>query len=237
MREVSRNLNLEARADKDKVLDAIAEELMKNTEIKSFFKYSGVVAFVGVSGVGKTGLIAKLATHVARTKNEKIGIIRIQLSKEESSDPLVVFAKAVHVPYRLVQNAEELTTALQDLSQCQFVFIDTPGISPRDHQSLDKLQKIIRANSLGESRIRIEFVISSTTRDLELHEQAKAFTVLKPESLMFTKLDEAYSYGVIYSLSKKLNLPVSVFSTGKKVTQDWENATAERLTASILNII
>ncbi len=237
MREVGRKLNTGDRADKDKVLDAVAEELLKNTDIKPFFQNSGIVAFVGVSGVGKTSLIAKLATHAARVKNEKIGMIRIQLSKEEGADPLVVFAKAIHVPYRMVQTADELTSALQDLSQCSTVFIDTPGASPREPQVIQRLQKILRANALGELKIRIQFVVSSTTRDLELHEQAKAFLTLKPESLMFTKLDEAYSFGVIYSLSKRVQLPVSVFSTGKKVTEGWENASAERLTASILNII
>jgi flagellar biosynthesis GTPase FlhF len=50
-------------------------------------------------------------------------------------------------------------------------------------------------------------------------------------------MDETFSFGSIYSLSQRLRLPVAIFTTGKKVTEEWENASAERLTASILNIV
>jgi flagellar biosynthesis protein FlhF len=239
MREVGRDLSVEARADKDAVLDAVADRLLKKVETRNFFSQNvqngnqELNAFVGVSGVGKTALLAKLATNAARSRNEKIGLIRLHLSNDEGMDPLSVFAKALHVPYRQVSNAEELSVAIQDMSQCQRIFIDTPGVSSRDHQAIRKMQIILAS----QPRTKIQLVISTTTRDLELHEQSKAFSVLSPESLMFTRLDEAYSFGSIYSLSNRLRLPVSVFSTGRKVTEDWENATAERLTASILNIL
>jgi flagellar biosynthesis protein FlhF len=238
MREVGRDLNVESRADQDSVLDAVATRLLKHVEIKPFFNANAnqaqeMVAFVGVSGAGKTATLAKLATHAARSRNEKIGIIRIQLSQDEGSDPIQVFAKALHVPYRLVNDRDELQVAIQDMSQCNRIFIDTPGISSRDQNAIRHLQNILSFNA----RVRVQMVVSSTTRDLELHEQAKAYAILNPESLMFTRLDEAFSFGAIYSLSNRLRLPVSVFSTGKKVTADWENATAERLTASILNIL
>jgi flagellar biosynthesis protein FlhF len=89
----------------------------------------------------------------------------------------------------------------------------------------------------GVSRSRVHQVISAITRDQEAREQVKTYSVLKPGSLMFTRLDETSSFGNIYSLSGRAGLPVSVFSTGRKVTEQWENASAERLTASILNIL
>jgi len=239
MREVARELSVEARADNDTVLDAVAEALLKKVETREFFSRVAnsnvpeLTAFAGISGVGKTAMLAKLATNAARTRNEKVGVIRIRLSDDDGIDPLNVFAKALHIPYRQVDNADQLAIALQDMGQCQRVFIDTPGISSRDSKAMRKLQIILSS----QPRIRVQLVISATTRDLELREQSKAFSILNPESLMFTRLDETYSFGSIYSLSNRLRLPVSVFSTGKKVTEDWENATAERLTASILNIL
>jgi len=239
MREVARDLNVESRADKDSVLDAVADRLLKRVEILPFFNApltSGqreITAWVGANGVGKTALLAKLATHSTRARNEKVGIIRIQLSNDEGVDPLSVFSKALHVPYRKVASQEELQVAIQDMSQVQRIFIDTPGISPKDVNSIRKLQAVF--NSIPN--VTIQLVVSSITRDLELQEQAKVFSSLKPTSLMFTRLDEAYAVGAIFSLSNRLRIPVSVFSTGKKVTEDWENATPERLTASILNLI
>ena len=239
MREVARELSVEARADRESVLDAIADRLLKRVDTRVIFAgalpqgHQEIMALIGVSGSGKTSLLAKLATHASRGRSEKIGVIHIQLSADDGVDPLNIFAKALHVPYRNVTNSEELAVAIQDMSQCQRVFIDTPGVSGRDTANLRKLQVILAS----QPRIKIQLVLSCTTRDLELHEQGKAFSVFNPESLVFTRLDEAYSFGSIYSLSSRLRLPISVFSTGKKVTEDWENATPERLTASILSIL
>lgn len=240
LRTVARNLKIEDRADRDRVLDAVAEELLSGVESKPFFRETKqypqgpqIVAFVGPSGSGKTSILAKLATHSIRERNERIGLIRIQLSKDEGTDPLSVFSKAVHVPYRLVNTENELVLALQDLSQCGWIFIDTPGISYKDKAALNRLTQFLKS----DHRIRVELVLNSITRDFELGEQGKAFQSLKPESLIFTRLDEASTQGNIFTLSKNLKTPLSVFSSGKKVTEDWENATSERLTASILNLI
>ena len=239
MREVARNLSVESRAEAEVVLDAVADQLMKRVEVRPFFGASlqageqCVRAFVGASGTGKTACLAKLATHSVRARNEKIGLIRIRLGEEEGQDPLVIFAKALHVPYRAVSSVDELAVAIQDMSQTHRIFIDTPGLSPKDMNGIRRLRNMLQA----VASIKVELVVSATTRDLEIHEQGKAFSTINPESLIFTRLDESYSFGSIYSLSSRLHLPVSVFSTGRKVTEEWENASAERLTASILNIL
>ena len=239
MREVARNLSGEARAEAEVVLDAVAGQLMKRVEVRPFFGAAlqsgeqNIRAFVGASGTGKTACLAKLATHAVRARSEKIGLIRIRLNDDEGQDPLIVFSKALHVPYRTVSSVDELSVALQDMSQSNRIFIDTPGLSPKDVNGVRRLRNLLQA----VASIKVELVVCATTRDLEIHEQGKAFSELNPESLIFTRLDETYSFGSIYSLSSRLHLPVSVFCTGRKVTEEWENASAERLTASILNIL
>jgi flagellar biosynthesis protein FlhF len=242
MRETARNLSLESKADHSQVLDHVAAQILRRVQVIDFFgnakdvlggKSTEVDVFVGGSGVGKTALIAKLGTHSSRVKQEKIGIIRIQLGGEEAGDPLAILAKALHVPYRNVVNSDELQVAVQDLSQCDRLFIDTPGVSCRDSSSLRKLSGMI--NSI--KGVRVNLVANATTRDAELRESARAFGELGPKALMFTRLDETFGLGSIYSLSQHLGLPVSIFSNGRRVTEQWENASAERLAASILNIL
>ncbi len=239
MRDTSRTLGVEKRADHDSVLDQVADQLLKRISIESFFETrdsngpQNIHALVGPSGSGKTALVAKLATHANRSRQEKIGIIRINISSEEASDPLVILAKALHVPYRAVSSIEELSVAIQDMSQCSSIFKDTPGVSQRDLVSIRKLLMILS----GQSAIRVSLVANATVRDQELRETAKTFRELNPRSLMFTRLDESFTLGSVYSLSQHLSLPVSVFANGRKVTENWENASAERLTAAILNIL
>ena len=238
MRDTARNLNVEAKSDRDTVLDAIADRLLKQTEVKNFFENTAtnnqiIHAFIGASGVGKTTLLAKLATNSARNRNEKMGVIRIQVGNDEGVDSLSIFAKALHVPYRVVASAEELQVAIQDMSQCNRIFIDTPSVSLRDQNAIQRLSNILSI----APQIKKHLVLSCTTRDFETQEQARVYSQLKPESILFSRMDETFSFGAIYSISSRLRLPVSIFSTGKKVTGDWEVATAERLTASILNIL
>jgi flagellar biosynthesis protein FlhF len=238
MRDIARMLPVDARADQEAVMDAIAERLLRGIETTSFFQKNqpgvpGVDVFVGSPGAGKTAMIAKLATHASRERQEKVGVIRVSLQTDEGMDPLIVFSKALHVPYRAVSTLEEFQVALQDMSQCNRIFVDTPGIPVRDGAGIRQVASLLKAVSGG----RTHLVMSATTRDLDCREQAKAFAVLNPGSLMFSRLDESCSFGGIYSLSVRLGIPVTVFSTGRKVTEQWENATAERLAASILNIL
>jgi len=238
MREIARDLSVEQRAERDAVLDSIADRLLKQTEVKSFFdgangQVQTIHAFVGASGVGKTSILAKLATNSARIRGERMGVIRIQAFNDESVDSLSVFTKALHVPYRVVMSSEELLVAVQDMSQCNRIFIDTPSVPAKDQNSIVRIGNILAS----VPQIKVHLVLSCTTRDFETQEQAKLYSRLKPESLLFTRMDETFSFGSIYSISNRLRLPVSIFSTGKKLTGDWEQATAERLTASILNIL
>ncbi len=240
MRDAARNLPVEARADHAQVLDHVAARLLRGVESTDFFAgeagdsaVAGIHIFVGAAGAGKTAMIAKLATHASRIKQEKIGIIRVQLSTDEAGDPLAILAKALHVPHRTVSSPDELQVAIQDLAQCGRIFVDTPGIPARDHAGIRKLSGLIDLVPRG----RVHLVVNATVRDAELREQARVFGAMKPASLMFSRLDETFAFGGIYSLARHLGIPVSIFSSGRKVTEQWEKATAERLAASILNIL
>ncbi|MBS1958669.1 MAG: hypothetical protein JST80_04275 [Bdellovibrionales bacterium] len=240
MRDVARNLTIEARADRDNVLDAVAEQLLKTSSTRNVFGNAvasdhgpELHAFVGASGSGKTSTLAKLATDAVRNRNEKVGIIRLQVVGEETVDPLIVFAKALHTPYRQASSIEELQVAIQDMSQCGRIFIDTPGVSAKETNTVNRIRSLLSS----VPGVRVQVVLSAITRDLELQEQARVLQSFNPESIVFTRLDESYSPGVVLSVSNRLRLPISVFTKGKKVTEDWETASPERITASILNII
>jgi flagellar biosynthesis protein FlhF len=238
MRDIGRDLSLEARADRDTVLDAVAESILKRSSVKNILSdvnnsaSAEVHAFVGPAGSGKTSTLAKIVTDAVRNRNEKIGIVRIQLLGEESADPLVVFAKALHIPYRSVTSVDELQVAIQDMSGCHRIFVDCPGVSAKDPNALNRIKTLIQS----APQVKVHAVLSSITRDLELQEQTRMLQTFNPQSLIFTRLDESYAPGIVLSVSNRMKIPVSVFSSGRKVTEAWETATPERIAASILNI-
>jgi flagellar biosynthesis protein FlhF len=61
-----------------------------------------------------------------------------------------------------------------------------------------------------------------------------AFAVLRPQHLLFTKLDETGSYGPILSEAARTGKPLSFFTNGQRIPEDLETASRERLMDLVL---
>jgi flagellar biosynthesis protein FlhF len=79
-------------------------------------------------------------------------------------------------------------------------------------------------------------VLSATTRDAEMYDMASRFSVFRPQGLVFSKLDETTLYGAIYNVPQKVRLPLLYFTTGQKVPEDIEKATAERVVSLVMDL-
>ncbi len=240
MRKAAIALDPSGRVDTDQVLDQVARSLFEKVEVVPFFPEAmrrgqgpQIVALVGLSGVGKTSLIGKLSNHAARKREERVAVMRIQNTMhEEQVDPLQILSKALHIPYRTVSDAESFAIALEDLAGCDWIFIDTPAQGLRDGRNQANLEALLHS----DPRVRIQIVVSAATREMELAEIARTFSRYRPESLFFTKLDEALAFGGMLSLAERMKLPMAIFTTGRRVTEDWESATPERIVANVLDI-
>jgi flagellar biosynthesis protein FlhF len=62
-----------------------------------------------------------------------------------------------------------------------------------------------------------------------------AFEILRPQHLLFTKLDETASFGPIFSEAARTRKPLSFFTTGQRIPEDLEAATQARLVDLIMN--
>ncbi|MGK5081706.1 flagellar biosynthesis protein FlhF [Bdellovibrionota bacterium FG-1] len=224
------------------VLEQLAVEVMQSTEILSPLgdlkpESRGelgpmILALVGPTGVGKTTTVAKLASEALLKRNLKVGLINLDSYKVAAFDQLGTYAKILNVPFRSAENAEELRAAVRDFAGMDLILIDTAGRSQRDPEALKQTQTLLQ--TLPE--MRTQLVLSVTTRDHELYDQANRFSVFKPQGLIFSKLDEATLFGAIYNVSQKAKLPLLYFTTGQRVPEDIENATRERVAALIMDL-
>ena len=146
-------------------------------------------------------------------------------------DQLGTYAKILNVPFRSAASAEELRVAIQDFQALDLVIVDTTGRSQRDPASLKEMQDMLQA----VPDIRLELVLSVTTRDNELYDMANRFSIFRPQGIIVSKLDEASMYGSIYNVSHKVKLPLLYFTTGR-VPEDFEEATKERVAALIMDL-
>jgi len=192
-----------------------------------------IFCFVGVTGVGKTTTIAKIASHCKLLKpDKKLGLITLDNFRIGAVEQLKEYAKIIRVPFRSAVSAEDLSYALKSLSSCDYIFIDTPGASQRDEEKISELFEATKE----VANMHPILVLNATTRDSEMNEITKRFSAFPFSGCVFTKLDEATTYGSILNHLIRFKLPVYFLTTGQNVPDDIEIAKPERLIDLVLNL-
>lgn len=224
----------------EEVMDQVAHEMIEAIRVEPLLDPMNrvdpakpqIVVAVGPTGVGKTTTIAKIASEALLKRKMKVALINLDTYKVGAFDQLVTYAKILNIPFRSAGSVADLTAALQEFAAYDLILVDTTGRSHRDVESIQEMQKVVSQLSGA----RIELVLSATTRDTELAEMMNRFSCFKPSGLIISKLDEASVYGGIYNLTQKSALPLTYFTTGQRVPEDIEEATAERLVALVMDI-
>lgn len=193
-------------------------------------KGSAVQVFVGPTGVGKTTTLAKLAARYALYQGEKVGIITIDHYRIGAVEQLRTYADITGLSLEVVLTPKELYQALERLSGCQRILIDTAGRSTLNHVHINELAGYMK--SLPPAEI---FLVTSTTlkaKDIKL--VTDNFRCLGYNRLIFTKLDETNTYGTILNGIYLTDLPAIYLTTGQNVPDDINLADLDKMSALIL---
>jgi len=100
-------------------------------------------------------------------------------------------------------------------------------------ESIERFRKMLPPHQAPCDR---HLVISSTFKDKDAFEIAERYRIAKPTDMIFTKLDEAVTHGLIYNFQKKYDLPLFSFGTGPGLPEDFEFASKERVIDLIFRI-
>ncbi len=192
-----------------------------------------VMMFVGPTGVGKTTTIAKLAARHSYIleKRSKVGIITLDTYRIGAVEQLFQYAKMMRLPIEDVVDPNDFNVALNSLSHCDLILIDTVGSSQYDKQKLLKLENFIRRSDF---KIDVNLVLSAGCKLEDLEDIYKNFSFLDIDTLVFTKFDETKAFGTVFSLIYNINKPVSYFSIGQEVPDDIVVASSDFLVNCIL---
>ena len=143
---------------------------------------------------------------------------------------------------RLAEPRHSLSSARQDsgypgrvvpcasLSECGVVIIDTAGRSQKDAQRVEELAQFVGAAAPHETHL----VLSAGQAEGVLVSAAERFAGLNPTSLIFTKLDEAVSFGALANVAARVGLKLSYLTTGQEVPDQMEVARPDRLARLVL---
>ncbi|HIE29318.1 TPA: flagellar biosynthesis protein FlhF [Candidatus Poribacteria bacterium] len=191
---------------------------------------AAVIAFVGPTGVGKTTTIAKLAAHYHLQEKQKISLITVDTYRIAAVEQLKTYAMYIGIPLEVALTPQEMHQLIRKYKDRDLILIDTPGRSQKDSMRIQELATILSAAQPTE----VHLLLNVTTQYRILCDIVRGFSVLSPNRLLFTKLDESASFGHILNCSVAIGKPVSYLTTGQDVPDDIELATTERITEYLL---
>ncbi len=190
-----------------------------------------VVALVGPTGAGKTTTIAKLAARFALQQKKKVALISLDTYRMGAWEQLESYGELMQVPVFLAADRNEFSRIIQEHQDKDVILVDTMGKSHRDLDYCKRLKQVLEA----APQVEIHLVQSATAQESVVSECFKQFAPLGIDRVLFTKLDEAVDFGLLFNCSVRYQIPFSYFTTGQSVPEDIEVAAQDKVIRLIFN--
>lgn len=214
-------------------LCAILEEMGVWADKNAFAKgKSNIVALIGTTGVGKTTTIAKLAAVQTNRCQKQVAVITIDNYGIAANEQLKTYARIIGIPLETAVNPIELKRAIKKYKQKDLILIDTPGINPTDRSQIREL----KAYFAKLPELQKHLVVSATTKEKDLIAISETFKEVGVQCLVFSKIDESSTFGNMLNVLIRTNIPLSFLSCGRKVPDDIEAGSIQKLVDLILQI-
>lgn len=226
--------------DRDKKND-----LIKNEAIKYFYDrinvsgskniFNGqnkVEIFMGPNGAGKTTALIKYAAKLTQQKKCSVLFISYANKKIASDEQVKVFAKLMDIKHINAESIEELDKQITKNRHYDLILIDSNCGSPRVNDNILLLKEIKKS----QYAIDTNLVLSMTDSKSYLNQCISKYLDVGIHSLIFSRLDESWTFGNIINIGFRWGVPLKCFSIGENVPEDFEYATRERVIERIFGI-
>ena len=182
-----------------------------------------IVALVGPTGVGKTTCIAKLAVISKILHNLSVGLISIDTYRLGAIDQLRIFSEISNVDMLVAYEPKDMPRLMNSFKDKDIIFIDTAGRSQNNKEQLLNTAEFLKAGNVDETYL----VLSSTGTTKTLSDVAEKFKLFDYSSVIFTKIDEAVTFGNILNIVHTYNVPASFLTNGQVIPDDIISADPE----------
>ncbi|MBX2989612.1 MAG: flagellar biosynthesis protein FlhF [Bacteroidetes bacterium] len=190
--------------------------MFKTLPSPSSSKKPRIIALVGPTGVGKTTTVAKLAAIHKLIHKQNVALISADTYRIGAIEQLRTFAAIADIPMEVVYKPAEMKSALSSFKGKDVVLIDTVGRSQRMKREINELAKFVGAANPHE----VHLVLNSSTQSRALEEILERFKVVTPNRVIFSKLDEAVTFGQMVNIAHRSGIPISYITTGQSVPDD-----------------
>lgn len=207
----------------------IIEMFNKNrfkSEIESDTK---IVNFVGPTGVGKTTTIAKLAADKVLRKNKDVAFITSDTFRIGAVDQLKTYADIFNSPIEVVISQQDTQRAVQKFRDYDLIFMDTAGRNYKNDMYTSELSNLLTKEIKSETYL----VLSLTSKYEDLVLILDQFKKIGIDKILFTKMDETYTYGSILNILFTYPYKVSYITYGQNVPDDIESFNIDKIVNAI----
>ena len=177
--------------------------------------------FIGPTGVGKTTTIAKRASHFCVDGGKKVALLTADTYRIAAAEQLRTYANILEVPFRIIYSVEELSQAMRDFKDCDYILVDTAGHSHQNAEQKKVMKELIHSVD-GILEKEVFLVLSATTKYRDLLSIADTYSDMTDYKLIFTKLDETITLGNLLNLKLYTGAPLSYVTCGQNVPDDIE---------------
>lgn len=167
--------------------------------------------FAGPHGVGKTLSLIRLALREKQAR-PKARICVVAADQGQGKGRLVLrhYADLSGLAFREAGSAEEMQEVLKEAAKFDMVFVDLPGLS-----GTATLAEHLMDLGLTDNRdMAAHLVLAPYFSASQYAQIAQRYSCPQLQSLIWTKLDEACSFGALLNMARLTELPVSALSFG-----------------------
>ena len=189
-----------------------------------------IVALIGPTGVGKTTTLAKIAAKFVLEEGAKVALITADTYRISAVEQLKTYSDILGLPLEIVYNPQALQEAIEKHRDKQLILLDTAGRSQYNAYQMKELSKLLNIDADIEKHL----VMSATTKTSDGLELLDNFSLCKPDRVIFTKVDETKTHGIILNILHRRKAALSYLTNGQSVPDDIEPASIEKLAELLL---